>query len=190
MIFFMDKNSWRSKFLSQRNLLSRSRVLELSELVEKNVFSLKEFSSAKNIGIYASVRNEVDTSKLISRLFSMGKTVFLPITDRAHKKIYYSEIGRDVLLSPAYFGIPEPILKNPADVSAIDVFLVPGVAFDLRGHRLGYGKGFFDGFFSGHKIKVPRIGLAFDFQVVDELPFEPHDEKMDFVVTEKRVLEF
>ena len=70
----------------------------------------------------------------------------------------------------------------------IDAFIVPGLAFDLRGARIGWGQGFYDRFFSNAEINGARIGIAFDFQLVGEIPCGAYDEKMDFIVTEKRVV--
>lgn len=89
-------------------------------------------------------------------------------------------------LVPGYRGIREPARKEPA--SEVDAAIVPGVAFDERGGRLGYGGGFFDRFLESLDPGVPVVGVCFDAQIVEEVPREPHDRAVDLVVTERRVI--
>ena len=99
-----------------------------------------------------------------------------------------AEVGSLAELEPGFKGILEPRTRMPVDPSTADVVIVPGVAFDARGNRLGYGGGFYDSFLS-ECGDVPRIGVCFEVQVVDEVPVAEHDLPVDVIVTESRTIE-
>ena len=101
--------------------------------------------------------------------------------------MHFSELNNISDLHENSFGMFEPADSKKVDSEKIDVFVVPGIAFDKKGHRIGWGKGFYDKFFGANKTKGKKIGLAFDFQIVEKIPFEQFDVKMDLIVTEKRI---
>ncbi len=174
--------------IKKRDALSAKEAASKSLSIAKKALSLKEVLEAENVGSYISFRNEVSTLGLISGLVAAGKKVFVPYMD--YGKIEFTRFVSAQELAPSYYGVQEPATKIPADLSTIGVFFVPGLAFDKNGNRIGWGKGFYDKFFSAHRLKGARIGLAFDFQVVEKIPATEHDEKMDAVVTEKKVYRF
>jgi 5-formyltetrahydrofolate cyclo-ligase len=134
---------------------------------------------------------EVLTDGLMQQAITSGKQVVLPVVlgDRQEMALYVVEdLGRDV--APGYHGIlePQPQRTHAVAPATIELALIPGVVFDLRGRRLGFGSGFYDRFLSRLPRNIPTIGLAFDFQVVPQLPFEPHDVALEAIVTEQRVI--
>ena len=134
---------------------------------------------------FVSFNSEVDTHDMIRNALK-NKTIIIPKV--AHHEIEPSFIIDFDNLIPGKFGILEPIETMKIAYKNIDLILVPGIAFDKEGHRIGYGFGYYDKFLK----KVPKaikIGLAFDFQIVDKIPREMHDVPVDLIVTEERVVE-
>lgn len=137
---------------------------------------------------YAAIAGEVETRPILEEALADGKRVAVPVTMTSSKRLIAAEIshvGRDLVASGP-FQIPEPHRKRirRLPVSAIDLILVPGIAFDGKGRRLGRGGGYYDRFLSRVPARIPRIGLCFKFQVVDRLPHEPHDQTVSQLITD------
>lgn len=150
---------------------------------------LSEFTGAKRLLVYVSAGSEVDTHGLIRQLLAMERNVCVPRFDVAKQHYVASELRDfDADLTAGKFGILEPTPEaiRPAASDQIDAALVPGLAFDETGNRLGRGMGYFDRLLQ--EVRGTRIALAFDFQLLDEVPAEAHDARMDFIVTENRVI--
>jgi 5-formyltetrahydrofolate cyclo-ligase len=135
--------------------------------------------------------HEVLTDGLIRQAIASGKQMVLPVVqiDRSHLMLYAIEaLDRDV--APGYRGILEPQPQHARAVvpHALDLVLVPGVAFDLQGGRLGFGAGLYDRLLGQLPRDIAKIGLAFDFQVISRLPHQPHDVLLDAIVTDRRVV--
>ncbi len=178
------KEKIRQEVLELRDSLKKEEILEHSEQIRKKLFVLDAFSKSRIVMFYASFQSEVHTHQMIA-LALLSKKVLLP-------KMSQQEIIPSLILSmenllQSEHGILEPIDALPVKHSTIDLVIVPGIAFDSFGHRLGFGKGYYDKFLkkATHAVK---IGLAFDFQVVDSLPSEAHDVAMDIVVTPTKVI--
>ena len=182
------KSLLREKFHAQRIRLSKKDVEEKSAKILENLFLLPEISRAKNVGCYISFNNEVFTRAIIDKLWKDGKKVFVPVMDSREKGFHFAQIKSFQGTKKNSYGILEPESVKIFPPEKIDAFIVPGLAFDLRGARIGWGQGFYDRFFSNAEIKGARIGIAFDFQLIEELPCAGHDAKMDLIVTEKRVV--
>ena len=179
------KKSLKQSVLEKRNSLAQDEILEKSTLIKEKLFSLEQYKKSKIIMFYVSFNSEVNTHDMIREALK-NKIIVVP-------KVQFNEIEPSVIIDfdnliASKFGILEPIEIMKIAYKNIGLVLVPGIAFDKEGHRLGYGLGFYDKFLA----KVPKaikVGLAFDFQVVDRLPREEHDVPVDFIVTEKRVIE-
>lgn len=139
-------------------------------------------AGAKTIMLYYSLPDEVDTHELTGQLVAQGKTVLLPrvTADGTIEVCQYA--GADDL-RPGPFGIMEPVGPLFTRLSDIDAVVVPGMAFDSTGRRLGRGRGYYDRFFSAAP-PLYKIGLCFPFQLVDCVPAEPHDVVMDAVIAQ------
>ena len=187
----IDPQKLRKDTLNTRNALSADEISKSSEAVCKTLLTLPEITRCNTFFIYVSFRSEVSTFNLIQTLITRGKTVTVPITRIKEQRldaIKITDIATD--LEPGYCNIPEPpetlCATNIVDPQEIDAILLPGSVFDKRGGRFGYGGGYYDRFVSGIPGAI-RIGLAFELQVIDEIPLQPHDELLDFVVTESKV---
>ena len=185
----MPKVALRSHYLALRaEAHARFGPTEQADL-ERNLFSLPAFSAARTLLLYASMRDEVPTHALIARLLAAGRRVALPITHAREKTLTLACLSSIADLRPALFGVPEPKAEGRQDCtpSSVDVALVPGLAFDMQGHRLGHGLGYYDRFLPS--LSCPKIGVAYDAQIsATALPREAHDHPVDFVVSEKRVV--
>ena len=155
----------------------------------ERLLRLPDVESAAGVFTCLSFDTEIDTHEFVEGLLSAGRRVFVPRADLASHRLFVHPYPCE--LEALDFGLSQPLstepeLKPQAIDRTIDVAVIVGLAFDRRGYRLGYGKGFFDRFLVGRPF--PTIGLAYDLQVVDQLPSEPHDVPLEAVVTELRAL--
>ena len=196
MMLMTEKKTKRKEVLAQRDAMTAAEAEEKSVAIAENLMKIKEYQDAAVVLFYAAKGNEAGTGKLIRAAIKGGKKVLLPVTDMVKKEIDIAEIkDYDSELREGAFGIlePYPFLKrvNPKNEKDIDVVIVPGVAFDLTCHRLGYGHGFYDKLLHRLAAENPSmvtIGLSYDFQVVEKLPVEGHDHKLDKIVTEAKTI--
>ena len=185
------KRSIRRSIRAQRRGLPEGERLAQSRRVWERVVGLPCYQRARAVLGYMAIDHEVLTDGLMQQAMASGKQLVLPMVlgDRQGMALYAIEdLRRDV--APGYRGILEPQPRRARLVApeALDLALVPGVAFDLRGGRLGFGAGFYDRLLSRLPGDLPTVGLAFDFQVIPRLPFEPHDMLLGAIVTERRVI--
>jgi 5-formyltetrahydrofolate cyclo-ligase len=176
------KAALRKKMLAKRDILCSLDVDTLSDAITGKLISNPRFIEAKTVAFYIRKGNEVDTEKMIGHALRLGKTVLVPVTDH---KITFVHFRSFTDLQPGKFGIPEPSKRETHDKEP-DVVVVPGVAFGLCMHRLGYGKGYYDSYLA--TCPAYRIGVCYDFQVVERLPTHENDERMDEILTDKRVI--
>jgi 5-formyltetrahydrofolate cyclo-ligase len=185
--------------MREAKIALRRRILELrdgidpvahrtwSERILERLMALEEMASARTVHVFASFGSEVDTIRLIGELLDTGRRAVLPVVDRARWTMTHRSIGRLGDLEPGFKGIREPCPGCEAvEPSEIDLVIVPGVAFDRTGGRLGYGGGFYDSFLA--LCRGTRVALAFSLQVVDEVPCEARDLPVHAVVTEEEVI--
>ena len=179
------KNLLKDSILNKRNSLTKEKIIEKSEKIKSSLFNLQPYKQSKTPMFFVSFNSEVNTHDIIRE--SLGrKTIVVPKV--AHHEIEPSIIIDFDNLIEGKLGILEPIEVMQIAYKNIDLVLVPGIAFDKEGHRIGYGFGYYDKFL--RKVpKAVKIGLCFDFQVVDRIPREAHDVPVDFIVTEERVIE-
>ncbi|HAD05206.1 MAG: 5-formyltetrahydrofolate cyclo-ligase [Desulfuromonadales bacterium GWC2_61_20] len=184
----MPKHSLREQMLEHRCRLTAATLQQLSDLIQSQFVELPEFLAADVVALYAPVRNEVATAELFRAGRKMGKRLLFPRVFGKH--LEFVEVSDWSELHSGAFGIAEPTGSNVVDSAAIDLMVLPGLAFDRRGHRLGYGKGYYDRYWQQQPRHGLLLGLAFDFQVVDRLPVEHHDIQLDLLVTETSLLRF
>ncbi len=177
----------RHQLLRAREAQDALLQAALSARVQARFLALDAFESGEALALYAATRGEVATEQVLASALASGKRVSFPRVERPKRRLQFHSVRAWSDLAPGAFGILEPddLPHTRVDPGSIDVIAVPGVAFDRRGHRLGYGGGYYDRLL-GHRTTRPRcvVGLAFDFQVLDELPHDADDEPMDWVVTE------
>jgi 5-formyltetrahydrofolate cyclo-ligase len=182
------KDKLRKKLINLRKNISENEVFEKSKKIKNRLFKMKEFKEASAILFYVSYDNEVFTHEMIKDGISNKKNIVVPVTDKKNKTIILSKLESFYDLSPGAYNILEPkkekIKEIPID--ELDLIIVPGVGFDVQGHRIGHGKGYYDNLLKNSK--APKIGLSFEFQIVKNVPIEKHDIHMDKIVTEKRII--
>lgn len=157
-----------------------------SGIIKTKLFNEEEFKKAKVVMFYVSLADEVDTHSMIDEALEMGKRVCVPVILKEGKKLIASEIKDRVIdLESQHFGISQPKQGKMREIPLedIDLVIVPGVAFDKKNLRLGRGHGYYDRFLCSLPRNTKTIGLAFDFQVVEDLPHEPHDIPVSKIIT-------
>lgn len=192
------KRKIRQEFLKKRNNLSRDEIKSKSEKIEKELFSLPEFQRAKTVMFYVSFRSEVETEKMTRNALKLKKKIVIPVVHG--EKIVVSEIKNlKKELTKGSFGVKEPKkeFRRRVNQKEIDLVIVPGVVFDKRGGRLGYGRGYYDRFLRSKSIRsrmsrsrqCALIGLAFDLQIARKIPLVKGDMKVDKIVTESGIVD-
>ncbi len=185
-----DKKTLRQETLLKRDAIPENIKEEKDTAIRQGIIRLPEFTDAKTIFFYASFRSEADTIEMIKISLSQGKQVILPKVDKENKKLKLYEIKDMNELAKGYMGILEPSVSEErlTGLDDIDLVIIPGGAFDVSGNGLGYGAGFYDRLLAGMKKKIPIIAPAYEEQIVDNIPSEPHDVKVNKIVTERRVI--
>jgi 5,10-methenyltetrahydrofolate synthetase len=180
------KRALRRRIKDWRDGLSSTEREAMSEQVARRVFELAAWRDARCVLAYAAFGSEVATDSITARLLAEGKSLVLPrVGDDGLVLHRIDDPERDLVAG--VWGIPEPDPARPeVGPDAVELFLLPGVAFDARGHRLGYGRGYFDRALAG--VPGEKVALAFDGQVVDKVPVGPQDVPVDWVVTPTRVI--
>ena len=181
----MDKNQIREIVLEKRNKLDKKIIIEKGNIVKEKLFALPEYKKAKTIMFFLSFSKEVYTHDMVKEaLEDKDKEVVVPKIKEF--EIIPCSIKKFSELLPGAYRILEPVEVKEIEPRKIDIILVPGIAFDKRGYRIGYGKGYYDRFLK--RSKALRIGLCMDFQIVDNIPHKEWDIPMGIVITEKRVI--
>jgi len=177
------KETLRAEARARRLAIPREQRDADAERLANALLRLPEFTRARLVLAYGANCEEIDPALAVSRLRDLGLRVAYPrVASKDVLDLHEVDDPDDLVLGA--FSIREPRPDAPrVDASDVDAVLVPGVAFDRRGHRLGYGGGFYDRFLGALPKGPLRIGLAFDEQLFDEVPAEPHDEPVDVVVT-------
>lgn len=176
----MLKSELRREIRARKRQFIGEQLLEQSRKIVARLLEHSRLKSAKTVMLYCSLPDEVDTHELIDHLVAAGKRVVLPAVTGESKMELRLYTGKHDLRKGA-FGIEEPVGKTFTDLSSIDLALVPGMAFDARGNRLGRGRGYYDRFLVGLKHTY-KIGVCFDFQKVAVVPTDENDIAMDEVV--------
>ncbi|HYM20226.1 MAG TPA: 5-formyltetrahydrofolate cyclo-ligase [Candidatus Kapabacteria bacterium] len=178
----------RAEALRQRDELAEHLRIAFSHLIKKSATSLLEELRVQTVHCYLSFRSEVDTSALIHSLQADEVQIIAPVTSIVGG---VSQLEHYVLTSErtvGSFGVPEPIRDKKVSPEIIEAVVVPLVAYDGTGTRLGYGKGYYDRFLASLAPNIPKIGLAFSIQEVYEIPHLPHDIRMDYIVNEQAIV--
>ena len=176
-----DKKELRVLIRQRKRQLTESRRQELSFAINSLLLQHPHVAGAEVVMLYSPLPDEVDTRLLIEKLHTTGKTIVLPaVTGDGIMETRIYE-GAESLSIGAY-GISEPTGSAYTDYAKIDVAIVPGMAFDNKKHRLGRGKGYYDRFLAD-KPHIYKIGVCFDFQLVDEVPSGKYDICMDEIVS-------
>jgi 5-formyltetrahydrofolate cyclo-ligase len=183
-----DKSTLRRRLLAVRAALPKAERRAASAAACARLATLPEILGARRVAAYAAYATELDIDPFLRALLQQGVEVYLPWVDHDDLGLaQVRDLDRD--LAPGWRGVREPQAgrRHAEDPHGIDVAIVPGIAFDRRGNRLGHGGGHFDRLLAGLRDGVPRIGVGFEAQVVHAVPVEAHDRRLDAVVTESGV---
>ncbi len=162
-----------------------------SRRILDRVMALPDFGRAGTVATYVGVKSEVTTANLLRAAMSVGARIAVPCREGGDLALYAIEMLGE--LEEASFGLREPAARVRADPDrrvapeTVDLLVVPGVAFDRRGGRIGYGRGYYDRLLARCRPDALRVGLAFECQLVEAIPMGPADQPMDLVVTEADV---
>lgn len=193
MEIFNEKKALRKEILTKRKNLDTAEKENMDKKILDRFFESKYYKEAKKIFIYISYDSEIDTIKIIDKAFKDGKKIYVPRTEFESRLMDAVEITSFDNLIKSSYGILEPSINTPyINPNELDLIVVPGVAFDKKGGRMGYGAGFYDRYFK--KInkdnieRITKLALAYDFQVLEEVPMSAQDVPVDYIITEKEFI--
>ena len=185
------KDDLRKNMLHQRKNMKLENVSAFSNKILETIMSLPKFIKCKNIMLYLSFNNEVNTYALAKWCLANGKKVIVPYCISATREIIPFEINNLTDdLTKSTFGIMEPKhdILNKANIEDIDLIIVPGVVFDEHCNRIGFGAGYYDRFLPKRAKNSSTIGLAYDYQIINKIPTGDYDIPLDFIISEKRII--
>ena len=178
----MDKKTLRRDIGEKKRAMTRAQVEEASARLAANLFESVEYQTARSLYAYLSFNQEVRTEPIIRRAWADGKRVAVPkvIGD----EMVFIWIDSFDGLAEGYYGIAEPIEDGPVADDPTALVLMPGLAFDPAGHRVGYGGGFYDRFLQ-REPSHPLVALCFGFQLLEHVDTEAHDIPVDRVIADQ-----
>ncbi|MDR1320475.1 MAG: 5-formyltetrahydrofolate cyclo-ligase [Gracilibacteraceae bacterium] len=183
----MPKTALRKLMSERRNNWPAAERAEKSRSITARVLESTFFAGSKSVFLYMSVGSEVETRDLAEAILAGGRALFVPRIEKGRMlACRIHSLARD--LAPGALGILEPRSSRFAvSPDVLDLILAPGLAFDLAGHRLGYGGGYYDRFLPRRRPDAALGGLAFSFQILPAVPCEPHDQKLACLVSENSI---
>lgn len=184
------KKNLRKRLLKKRDDIQPGEKKRKEAAIRKRLYASADFKRAKSILFYASFRSEADTTACILHAMKLNKNVLLPRVKRKKRELRIFRINDISGLESGYMGIHEPKINkiHEKDIDDVDIVIVPGAGFDIKGNRLGYGEGYYDKLLSRSKKNTGTIALAFEEQIAEKIPAEPHDIKVDIIITDKRLI--
>ncbi|MBN2375500.1 MAG: 5-formyltetrahydrofolate cyclo-ligase [Sedimentisphaerales bacterium] len=186
------KGNLRRHLRELADQMTDEQVAEKSLVACDLLCKTPEFAQAKVVMFFLSLSHEVETEQAIWKAFDSGKAVLVPKVDWTARKMMAVKLsGTDAELIKEPIGqLRSPKEIDPVEASTIDLVVVPGLGFDKSGNRLGLGGGFYDRYLSGKDFRGIKCGLAFEEQVVEEIPVADHDQEIDMLVTNSEVRRF
>ena len=190
MAIFNDKKALRKEILTKRSILDAVEKEEKDRKILDRFYDSNYYREAKNIFIYISYDSEINTKGIIKKALMDNKKIYVPRTEFKTRLMDAVEITSLNNLIESEYGILEPSVEEPhIDPNEIDLIVVPGVAFDRNGGRMGYGAGFYDRYFKkiskDNVKKVIKLALAYDFQILEKIPMNEQDVPVNYIITEK-----
>ena len=180
------KNEIRKEFKKKRASMEKTEVAEKSRVACDLFLKSEIYKNARVIMAYMPLGNETDTSYIIKKAFEDGKRLAFPVTDEQSGEITPCFAFADSNFEKGAFSVIEPADKIVANGEDIDVVIVPGIAFDKKGARVGFGKGCYDRFLN--KTNAVKVGFCYSFQLCDDIPADSYDIQMDFLITENEII--
>ncbi len=180
------KQAIRREIAAKRTALSPDQIATASRQIADTLLALEEFGAARSVALYMALPGEVRLDGLFPACWKQGKRTCIPVFNARARLYDLAEIDADTRFETGHYGIREPVDVRNIDIEEVDFMVVPGVAFDETGRRLGRGGGYYDRLlarFAGFSCAV-----AFDFQLLPRIPAEPHDLPVDAIATETKIV--
>lgn len=190
----MLKNKLREVLKSKRNSLPDDEVIGMSKAIKSQILELDIYKNSSNLLSFISFAKEVDTKELIISSLDCYKNIYAPRIVKKNMEFYKIYNLEDLITSK--FGVSEPVpdsnnlfALNGDSLRENTIMIIPGLAFDSMGNRLGYGKGYYDEYLSREYAKdFIKIAVAYDFQIIDEVPTDEYDVPVDYIVTPSKII--
>lgn len=182
---YREKKILRATYKDKRDSLTDVERRTLSAEIAQHLFEGDLWNGAKSLTCFVSFANEVETLPIIQKAIDDGKRLFVPKVDKEKDiLVFYQLTDPKTGLSVGTYGIPEPVSTIAADPSEPVLHLIPGLIFDRHGHRIGYGKGYYDAYLKKTSPYALKVALAFGFQLIEAIPHTKDDVMMDAIITE------
>jgi 5-formyltetrahydrofolate cyclo-ligase len=184
----MDKKEWRATILAHLNSLSEQEKQLKSKAIYDHLLYHRAWENSQLIGVTISTAKEINTKPIIEKAWEQKKQVAVPKCLPQTKQLDFRELSTFTQLESVYFGLEEPIVAqtSPVQPEHMMLLIVPGLCFDSRGYRIGFGGGYYDRFLANYKgIKV---ALAYEEQLIEKVPEQGHDIPVDFLITPRGVV--
>ncbi len=185
------KEQIRKDMAKTAGALNGKQLVEKNQGIEQRLFEFANFLEARIALLYVSGEHEVPTGGIIKRAFEYQKIVVLPVFDPNRRKMAVFKIDhpdKDLIPGPRGVAEPNPARCKVVPLNRIDIAIIPGLAFDEKGARIGSGRGYYDRFIPELPITTRKVALAYEEQVVPQLPTDPHDKYVDIIITDKRII--
>jgi 5-formyltetrahydrofolate cyclo-ligase len=186
-----SKADIRKEIAAEIGNLSQEKLTEKTKQIEERLFDFANFLEAKIALMYLENSNEVQSRDIIKRTFNYNKIVVLPLIDFESKKFKLYKIddfGNDLITNDSNILQPDPEKCRAVPIDCIDIALIPGIAFDEKGGRIGSGDGYYDRLIPHLPITTRKVSLALDDQIIPIVPIESHDKYVDIIITDKRII--
>jgi 5-formyltetrahydrofolate cyclo-ligase len=185
------KNQIREEIAKSISALSDSEIAEKTRAIEAKLFDFANFLEAKIALLYISGDYEVATANIIKRSYAYGKIVVLPAFDPVKFEMNLMKVDnfeKDLVPGPRGVLEPDASRCKIVPLERIDIAILPGLAFDEKGARLGSGQGYYDRLIPRLAITTRKVALTFEEQIVPQIPMEAHDKHVDIIITDKRII--
>lgn len=184
------KKLLRDKILTIRESMNTNEVKQKSRLIYERLIGTEEYYKSINIFTYLNFKNEVKTNYIIDNGIKSSKNIYIPLCNTVIKELIICKMDSWESLTLSSFGIlePKPDSIKIGNRKFIDLAIVPGIVFDRKGNRVGYGAGYYDKFFASLKNDITKIGICYSFQLVDSIIPSSYDIPMDYIITEEETV--
>jgi len=186
-----SKEEIRAEMAAKIQALPDEEVREKTRKIQERVFDFANYLEARVVLMYLPRENEVATRQIIDRTYEYNKIVVIPLFETGSKKIRLfkvDDLQKDLRTDPSGRRQPDPARCRPMPIDSIDIAIVPGIVFDEKGGRIGFGEGYFDRLIPNLPITTRKVTLALDEQVLPQIPSESLDKSVDIIITDKRII--
>ncbi len=185
------KEQIREETIAKLSAFSAAERRARLEKIERRLFEFANFLESRIVLLYVGGSNEVATDAILKRTQQYGKLLVLPAfeTDRPRMQLMkVDDLRQDLVKGPRGVAEPNPKRCKRVPIDRVDIALIPGIAFDEKGGRVGTGRGYYDRLIPNLPITTRKVALAFEEQMVPQVPMEPHDKYVDIIITDQRII--